>query len=1337
MRRALTSAQLGLWAAQRIDPANPALNTGEVVELHGPVDVPRLVTAIEATVAEVDAYGLVFGEEVVDGAPLPWQALEPDPAWRAVVLDVRAEADPRAAAQRWIDADMAAPADLSGADPARRAFGHTVVRIADAETWWYSRAHHLLLDGFGMSLVLERVAERYDTTDDRALPAFTAFTDIADADAAYLASTEHDDDARFWTAAFAGRPPAPSLAERVALSAHHVCRRSSGLDPTAFAALRDRCRAAGVSWPDVVLATVAAYVWRVRGNREVALGLPVMARTDRAAMRCPATTMNVVPLWVDVDPDTTLAELAAQVAERRRALRRHQRYRSEVLRRDLHLLGGDRRLFGPQVNIMPFELRRHFGSVPGRLRNLANGPVDDLTVDIATRDHAGGLDVDIDANPALYSADEVAGHLARLVHLLAGAPLDVPVGDVDALPPAERRLVLDTWNDTAHPVPDVALAGLLEAAFARWPADEAVAYGERRLTYAQLDAVTARLAADLARRGAGPGSLVGVAMQRSVEMVAALVAITRAGAAYVPLDPEYPPARLAHMAATAELRLVLADEHAASAVPLPADVELVVLSPADTEPDAVHDDGSTVREDPSLTLDRAAPTDPAYVIFTSGSTGQPKGVAVPQRAIVNRLLWTQGEYGLGPGDRVLQKTPFGFDVSVWEFFWPLLAGATLVVADPGGHRDPAYLARVIRDERITTADFVPSMLAAFVDHPASTGCGASLRRVICSGEALPADLARRFAERFGVRLDNLYGPTEAAVDVTWWTFDAERDRATVPIGRPVWNTQLRILDGRGHPVGVGVAGELHLAGRQLATGYVGRPDLTAERFVPDPFGPPEALMYRTGDLARWRPDGAVEYLGRTDGQIKLRGQRIELGEIEAVLAAHPSVRAAAVKVHTVAAGDDRLVAYVVPTPDDGDADLDVAALATFAASRLTAAMVPTQWVVLDDLPVSAHGKLDRGALPAPPEHVADGSAGALPRTPRQEAVATAFAEALGVAAVGMDDGFFDLGGHSLVATALVERLNARFGATLGVAGLFAAPTARAMSAHLDGGDGAGGLGRVLPLRRRPGAPTVWCLHPAGGLAWCYTGLLAELDASIGVVGIQAAGLDGGPLAGSIAAMATDAAALILAETEAGRDPGPIHLLGWSVGGVIAHAVAVELRRRGADVAGLVLVDAYPAEQWRHRPPPTEQDALDALLYIAGLDPVALGTGAERDRPAVVEALRRVAQRAGDAARRGARRDGRRRARQQHRHAPPRARPLRRADALRRRRRQRDRRLRPARLGTVRRPPRRRRGRLLAPAAPAATAPRRGHRSTANRPPIVRCGSYSLKEMRTSSVCGAP
>ncbi|MCA1681697.1 MAG: amino acid adenylation domain-containing protein, partial [Actinobacteria bacterium] len=612
------------------------------------------------------------------------------------------------------------------------------------------------------------------------------------------------------------------------------------------------------------------------------------------------------------------------------------------------------------------------------------------------------MNVAIEYNTDLFNPatiERMAGHLRMLLEGITKDP-GRPLGEVSLLTESERYQVLVEWNDTFRVVPEVTLPELLEAQVARTPGTTAVVFEGVELSYGELNARANRLAHKLIAEGVGPERCVAIVLSRSVELVVAIWAVLKAGAGYLPIDVDNPAERVAFVLDDARPVVVLDD--------------LQTVWDTDGFPDTNPTDDDRIHP--------LEPGHPAYVIYTSGSTGRPKGVVVPHQGIVNRLLWMQAQYGLRDDDRVLQKTPSSFDVSVWEFFWPLLVGATLVVAKPGGHKDPEYLAGLIGSAAVTTAHFVPSMLRAFLQDAAAASC-TGLRRVICSGEALPADLARSFHSVLDVGLHNLYGPTEASVDVTYFECVPQSHGVAIPIGRPLWNTAMYVLDRDLRPVPLGVPGELYIAGRQLARGYLGRPGLTAERFVANPFGELGSRMYRTGDMARWTIDGQLEYLGRTDHQVKIRGFRIELGEIESVLAQHPEVGEAVVIAREDQPGVKRLAAYVVLAANQegsNSVSLD-SVLRKFLGELLPDYMVPSAFTVLDQMPLNANGKLDRRALPAPEFGALGGTGYVAPRTGVEAVLSGIWAEVLGVARVGVEDDFFELGGDSILSLQVVSR----------------------------------------------------------------------------------------------------------------------------------------------------------------------------------------------------------------------------------------------------------------------------------------------------------------------------
>ncbi|HVR11157.1 MAG TPA: amino acid adenylation domain-containing protein, partial [Thermoanaerobaculia bacterium] len=754
-------------------------------------------------------------------------------------------------------------------------------------------------------------------------------------------------------------------------------------------------------------------------------------------------------------------------------------------------------------------------------------------VDLAllTAEIEGALTASLQFSSDLFDGVTAGRMLAQLRTLAAAAAAD-PARSIRELPllgDSERQQLLE-WNDTAGNLRPEAAVGagpglafgpdepclhqLFERQARRVPgAVAAIADGDgdsgESLTYAALNARANRLARRLREQGVGPESVVAICAERSLAMVAGLLAILKAGGAYLPLDPDYPADRLRFMLDDSGARVLLALRRLLARLGTPAagtvtmaldDLDDLDEAPAEggeprrrpRRPEAPEPDSTGVESG-------AGPENLAYVIYTSGSTGRPKGTMNTHRGIVNRLLWMQERYRLAADDRVLHKTPISFDVSVWELFWPLIAGASLVLARPGGHRDGAYLLDTLDRQRITTVHFVPAMLRAFLAEagrdalpparrrmPGMPGLPRlprlpRLRRVMASGEALPLELQQAYFARFAAPLHNLYGPTEAAVDVTHWECDADGQRV-VPIGRPVANTSIRLLDRDGQEVPIGVAGELHIGGVQLARGYLGRAALTAQRFVPDPFAAiPGSRLYRTGDLARHLPDGAIDFLGRRDDQVKIRGVRVELGEIEAVLAAHPAVAAAAVGLRPVvrpaggagaeAPGEQRLVAWVVargapaavPGAGGGPAAApSIAELRRALAAKLPDAMVPAAFVFLERLPLTPSGKLDRRALPSPAERVdrpaaaagseaegwVAGAAPVPPRTPAEELLAGLWSEVLGVETIGADDDFFALGGHSLLATRLSLRVRELFGAELPMRRVFERPTLAALAREI-------------------------------------------------------------------------------------------------------------------------------------------------------------------------------------------------------------------------------------------------------------------------------------------------
>ncbi|WP_308248560.1 non-ribosomal peptide synthase/polyketide synthase [Nocardia sp. MH4] len=1076
----LTPAQLGVWYAQLLDPEVP-ITIAQYVDITGELDA-AVLQQVTAEAAHTYGSPLVrIGES--DG--VPYQVVDHTiPVENELpLIDLRHHDDPVAAAHEWMRAEFGAPLDLL----TDRLVAGAVLRVGEDRWFWYLRGHHIVLDGYGAFTNSQRIAELYTarvlgTEAKAAAPGDLA--DLVDGEQRYRESTRFANDREHWAQRIAGLDSPTSLDSRTAPRAAINLVTGGRLSEKLVDRLETIAASDDSTISAVLLAAFAAYLGRLTDRPDAVLSLPVTARTTAVMRRSAGMLSNIVPLRLPTGAagaPTTWGELLRAARVEVAGALRHQRYRAEDIRRDAEDDGrpARRALFGPLANFMLFRSDLTLGTTTGRYRVLSTGPIEDLSLNVYYGDR-DRVHVDFEANPHLYDADTLARHHSRFLGFLerlAAADLDTAIGAIEVATELELQVSTKIWNATGfdvaaalaeRAVASATLPALFEAQVARTPDDVAVRMaGEdaATLTYRELAQQVNRLARRLRADGIGPESLVALSIRRSPELVVAMYAVLAAGAAYAPIDPDHPAERIAHILATAAPAAVLTTSRdgapGADALPVLAVDALELTDYADT---------------PLTDADRTAPLrpgHPAYVIFTSGSTGLPKGVAVEHAAIVNRLVWMQQAYRLHGVDVVLQKTPMTFDVSVWEFFWPLQIGATLLLAEPDGHRDPGYLRGVIAEYGVTVAHFVPSMLEAFLAQQ-EIAEHSSLRLVFASGEALPAALAQRLRLLTGARLHNLYGPTEAAVDVTFHEVN-DADRTTVPIGAPVFNTRLHVLDSRLRPVPVGAPGELYLSGVQLARGYVGRPELTSGRFVADLDAPGER-MYRTGDLVRWTTNGELEYLGRTDFQVKLRGLRIELGEIEAVLEGVEGAVRAVVVVRGDAGVGEQLVAYVVEAEPGAVA---VELLREAALRALPAYMVPAAFVLLGALPVNASGKLDRKALPAPARTVV---AYAEPAGPVEQTVARVFGEVLGIERIGRDDDFFALGGNSLVATQVAARLGADLGIRLGVRDLFGATTpARLAAAVAERADA--GVTAQLPVLAAGPRPALIPLSPAQQRIW--------------------------------------------------------------------------------------------------------------------------------------------------------------------------------------------------------------------------------------------------------------
>ncbi|MFE9674083.1 amino acid adenylation domain-containing protein [Streptomyces sp. NPDC006259] len=1095
----LLAAQREIWfAEQRLSDGNSVYQVGEYVDVQGEFDTGTFERALRSVVAGLDTVHSRFHQE----RGRVGQTIDPDRPWELRTVDLSDAADPPAEADAWMRAELARPTDLDGGP----LFHFALLRLGPERHLWYQNYHHIAMDAYGSSLVSRRVAEVYTALTEGREPGpdpFGSLRELADEDAAYRSAPAFQQDRDFWLGQLGGRAAPSPLVSRSRGASAEFRGATRWLPEERFEAVRRTARTVRVPWPVVVTAAVALHVQRLTGDENVLIAFPLSARASQLARQTPANLANVLPLPLTVRPDMTVTALLEHVAEQMAAAVAHQRYRGVDLQRDLGMAAATSLL--PVVNVMshPYDLR--FGAARGTMRNLSSGLVGNLLFMIWDRQDGQGLQIDVNGRDDLGLADHRDAFTATLEALTATDPAQ-PLSGVGGSAPVSEAPVSEAAV-SAVPVSEAAASEAASAPASAAPASQATAPASAAATavpaaatvpdlfaaraaatpdapaltadgttwsYRELDERSNRVARALIARGVGPEDVVAVALPRSADLVLALLGVLKSGAAYAAVDPDYPPARIAYMLQDAAPKLLITSstagittdtDHLLIDAPeflADADADADAAADPDPDPDPAADDRRPVGADERLRP--LEPGCPAYLTYTSGSTGRPKGVITSHENVVRLFTATRDQLGHGPDDVWTLFHSAAFDFSVWEIWGALLHGGRLVVVPFEVSRAPQRFLRLLADERVTVLSQTPSafyqLMAADQELP-EVGRRLRLRTVVFGGEALqPARLDdwRRRHGTTGPALVNMYGITETTVHVTHVELGPEHGPDSV-IGVPLADLTVHLLDERLRPVPVGAIGEMYVHGPGLARGYLGRPGLTAHRFVADPHGRPGLRMYRTGDLARRDPAGRLTFVGRADDQIKVRGFRIEPGEIEAALAECPGVALAAVARTEEREDDQRLVAFVVA--EDG-ADPGPEEIKEAVRARLPEYMVPGRIVRLDALPLTANGKLDRAALTAATNPAPAPADGAL--SSRLDIMRALFALVLDEPEVGPDDDFFDLGGHSVLATALITRIRSTFSAEIDLRVLFDDPTPRAVAAALDDA----GLGRPpLVARERP------------------------------------------------------------------------------------------------------------------------------------------------------------------------------------------------------------------------------------------------------------------------------
>ncbi len=1043
----LSSSQERLWFNEQLHPDNAADYISAGYRLRGALNFAALERSLGEIIKRHEVLRTTFPES--DGKPV--QVISPSltlSITRVDLYDLSVD-ELETQIQQIATEEARKPFDLAKG-PLFRA---KLLCVEDETHILLLTMHHMVSDGWSMGVLYRELSvlyENFSAGKDSQLPDIPIqYADYAMWERKWLKKKFLESQYTYWKKQLDGELPImelPTDRPRPALRTFRGAKRFFSVPANLCEALGALSRQEGCTLFMTMLAALQTLFYRYTGQHDIIVGSPIANRNRPEIEGLIGFFLNMIVLRTDLSGNPGFRELLGRVRDVTMGAYAHQDIPFGRLveylqpKRD----PGRNPLFQVILQVSPMEKLELPGLSVSPLEFDSGTAQFDLALHLYEGDEE--LTGHFEYNTDLFDTPAINRMVKHFLTLLDGIVSNPKqsISDLPLLSEAERYQLLVEWNKTRVDYPrDQLIHQLFEARVEKTPDAVAVVFEDRQLTYRELDRCANRLAHYLQSIGVAPETLVGIAVERSLEMVVGLYGILKAGGAYLPIDPTYPPERIACILEDARVPILLTQADLPDKLPL-HEVHVVCLDK--------DWDNLIAGQSIETPVCKATLENPAYTIYTSGSTGRPKGVVNTHQGILNRLLWMQEAYQLTASDRVLQKTPFSFDVSVWEFFWPLMSGACLVLARPEGHRDNDYLVQLIKKHQITTIHFVPSMLQLFLEAKDVEKCN-SLRQVICSGEVLPLNLQNRFFEKLNSKLHNLYGPTEAAVDVTYWECRREYDFRTVPIGRPIANTRIYILDRCLQPVPIGVSGELHIGGVQVARGYLNRPDLTTEKFIPDPFSDdPGARLYKTGDLARYLPDGNIEYSGRLDYQVKVRGFRIEPGEIESLLSQHPEVSEAVVLGREDVPDDKRLVAYVI---SNKQSPLSIDDLRDFLKEKLPEYMVPAAFLLLDALPLTPNGKVDRRALPAVEGERQSEGAYVAPRNELEKIIAGIWRELLQVEKVGVHDNFFDLGGHSLLIAQAHSRLHKVVDRNLSITDMFRYPTIEKLTEFLSREQGEG------------------------------------------------------------------------------------------------------------------------------------------------------------------------------------------------------------------------------------------------------------------------------------------
>ncbi|WP_170958295.1 non-ribosomal peptide synthetase [Bacillus pseudomycoides] len=1017
----LSNAQSEIWFSQQLDVTNPIFNTGEYTEIHGEINLLKFEEAIRQTILEVGSLHVSF----VENENGIYQTVNKSPKVTIDVFDLSKESAPHEKALAWMKKDLQVPTDLKNGP----LFKEAIFQIAPDKYYWYQRIHHIAVDGFSFSLISRRVAQIYSgimKNIDYKKDKLGSFSLMIEEDTDYRSSSRYEEDKQFWGNRFTDQPEAISLSKEAAKTSTDFIRETEFLKSVNLEKLKESATNAGVNWADIFIAATGAYLHRVTDSKEVILGLPVMCRLGSKSLRIPGMMMNLLPLRLSIDSQMSLLDIAKQVSTEIKEIKKHQRYRSEQIRRDLKLLSDNQRLYGPIINVMPFDYNVSFDGNRGITHNLSAGPIEDVSINVYYRADGQDLRIDMDANPDVYRQDELKSHLHRWMKYIKNMNIDFlgqPIKSIEVLSEEERNEILYEFNNTKMEYPrNRTIHQLFEEQVCRMPNQLAVVYENQKITYEELNKRANQLARRLQEKGVQTNQLIGIMVERSIEMIVGILGILKSGGAYVPIDPEYPKERIEYILKDSNVSILLTQNSLL---------------------DNVQYEGSVLNlnEEKNYSLDCSnleflgQPSDLAYVIYTSGTTGKPKGVMVEHQGLCNLKAYFKEQIKMSEKDRVLQFASLSFDAACWEILMSLLIGSSLYIPKKLTILDYQLFLKYMNENKITMALLPPTYLSQI--EPSDLP---SLEKLITGGSAPTLELIEKWRKH--VTYINAYGPTEDSIMTTVWVGKEELEDSTVPIGRPIANHNVYILNQNTQLQPIGIAGELCVSGEGIARGYLNLMELTAEKFIDNPFVPGEKI-YRTGDLAMWLPDGNIKYLGRIDHQVKIRGYRVEIGEVESAISNIKGIKDTYVNDYSNSNGDKALCAYYV-----AENLFTVSEIKEKLAGQLPNYMIPSYFISLEAMPVTPNGKVDRNALPLPDENLDTGTVYVEPRNTVEQELVDVWKSVLGIKRIGILDNFYDLGGDSIKAIQVSSRSLQR-GYKIEISNLLKFPTISQLSNYVE------------------------------------------------------------------------------------------------------------------------------------------------------------------------------------------------------------------------------------------------------------------------------------------------